>query len=41
MSIRVSPYLLSLIDWTDPYNDPLRRQFVPVASRLLARIIRS
>lgn len=34
MSIRVSPYLLSLIDWTDPYNDPLRRQFVPVASRL-------
>ena len=35
MSIRVSPYLLSLIDWTDPYGDPLRRQFVPVASRLL------
>ncbi len=35
MSIRVSPYLLSLIDWTDPYNDPLRRQFVPVSSRLL------
>jgi lysine 2,3-aminomutase len=35
MSIRVSPYLLSLIDWGDPYNDPLRRQFVPVASRLL------
>ncbi len=35
MSIRVSPYLLSLIDWTNPYEDPLRRQFVPVASRLL------
>lgn len=35
MSIRVSPYLLSLIDWADPYNDPLRRQFVPVSSRLL------
>ena len=34
MSIRVSPYLLSLIDWADPYNDPLRRQFVPLASRL-------
>src|SRR5204863_6528365 len=29
MSIRISPYLLSLIDWTDAYNDPLRRQFVP------------
>jgi lysine 2,3-aminomutase len=35
MSIRVSPYLLSLIDWQNPYVDPLRRQFVPVASRLL------
>lgn len=35
MSIRVSPYLLSLIDWADPYADPLRRQFVPLASRLL------
>jgi lysine 2,3-aminomutase len=35
MSLRVSPYLLSLIDWADPYGDPLRRQFVPCASRLL------
>jgi lysine 2,3-aminomutase len=35
MSIRVSPYLLSLISWEDPYNDPLRLQFIPVGSRLL------
>jgi lysine 2,3-aminomutase len=35
MSVRVSPYLLSLIDWSNPYTDPLRRQFIPVASRLL------
>jgi lysine 2,3-aminomutase len=35
MSVRVSPYLLSLIDWTNPYADPLRRQFIPVGSRLL------
>ena len=35
MSVRVSPYLLSLIDWNDPYADPLRTQFIPVASRLL------
>jgi len=35
MSLRVSPYLLSLIDWQHPYEDPLRRQFIPVASRLL------
>jgi lysine 2,3-aminomutase len=34
MSVRVSPYLLSLIDWTDPYKDPLRTQFIPLASRL-------
>jgi lysine 2,3-aminomutase len=36
MSIRVSPYMLSLIDWDNPYDDPLRRQFIPVASTLLA-----
>jgi lysine 2,3-aminomutase len=35
MSVRVSPYLLSLINWADPYNDPLRIQFIPVGSRLL------
>jgi lysine 2,3-aminomutase len=35
MSVRISPYLLSLIDWSDPYRDPLRRQFIPLASRLL------
>ncbi len=36
MSVRVSPYLLSLIDWQEPYGDPLRTQFVPLQSRLLA-----
>jgi lysine 2,3-aminomutase len=35
MSVRVSPYLLSLIDWNDPYADPLRTQFIPLGSRLL------
>jgi lysine 2,3-aminomutase len=35
MSVRVSPYIFSLIDWKDPYSDPLRTQFIPVASRLL------
>jgi lysine 2,3-aminomutase len=35
MSVRVSPYLLSLVDWTRPYDDPLRIQFIPVASRRL------
>lgn len=32
MNIRISPYILSLINWDDPYNDPLRIQFIPVAS---------
>lgn len=35
MSMRVTPYTLSLIDWSNPYHDPLRIQFIPVASRLL------
>ena len=35
MNIRVSPYILSLIDWNKPYEDPLRRQFIPVASTRL------
>lgn len=34
MAVRISPYVLSLIDWKDPYKDPLRRQFLPVASQL-------
>ena len=35
MAVRVSPYLLSLIDWRDPENDPLRVQFLPLGSRFL------
>lgn len=35
MALRVSPYILALIDWANPYEDPLRRQFIPVASKLL------
>ncbi len=34
MAVRISPYLLSLIDWTKPYEDPIRRQFLPVQSQL-------
>ena len=35
MSVRISPYLLSLIDWEQPFEDPLRRQFLPLASTRL------
>lgn len=34
MSVRVSPYMISLIDWANPYADPIRTQFIPVASRM-------
>ena len=36
MTIRVSPYLLSLIDWENPLEDPLRIQFIPLGSQLIA-----
>ena len=34
MSMRISPYILSLIDWDHPHDDPLRIQFMPVGSRM-------
>ena len=34
MSVRISPYIVSLIDWSEPYGDPLRTQFLPLASRV-------
>jgi lysine 2,3-aminomutase len=27
--------MIALVDWTRPYEDPIRRQFIPVASKLL------
>jgi lysine 2,3-aminomutase len=35
MSIRISPYILGLINWADPYHDPIRRQFLSVGSEQL------
>jgi len=34
MAVRLSPYLVGLINWSNPYDDPLRRQFLPVGSAL-------
>ncbi len=34
MTVRISPYVIGLIDWSNPYADPLRRQFLPLASQL-------
>ena len=36
MAVRVSPHLMSVIDWDNPLEDPVRRQFIPVKSELLA-----
>ena len=35
MAVRVTPYLLSLIDWNNPWHDPIRQQFVPVGSQIM------
>jgi lysine 2,3-aminomutase len=34
MAVRVSPYMIASVDWTRPYSDPIRTQFIPVASKL-------
>jgi lysine 2,3-aminomutase len=35
MNLRISPYLLARIDWSDPWDDPICIQFFPLASRQL------
>ncbi|KAI1214044.1 kama family protein [Annulohypoxylon truncatum] len=32
MAVRVMPYLLSRINWSDPANDPIFKQFIPLGS---------
>lgn len=33
MALRISPYLLSLINWEDPVADPIRTQFLPLRTQ--------
>ncbi len=35
MNIRITPYVFALIDWEHPVDDPLRKQFLPIASQML------
>lgn len=35
MAVRLTPYVLSIIDWTNPINDPIRRQFIPLKSTMI------
>src|ERR1700734_3410960 len=34
MSIRLTPHILSLVDWSNALDDPIRRQFIPLKSSL-------
>jgi len=35
MSIRLAPHVLSLMDWNNPFEDPLRLQFIPLTSEFV------
>ncbi len=35
MNVRITPYVFSLIDWDNPIDDPLRKQFLPIGSQML------
>ncbi|KAK3069120.1 hypothetical protein LTR53_012797, partial [Teratosphaeriaceae sp. CCFEE 6253] len=35
MAIRLTPHILSVINWADPLNDPVRRQFIPLESTIV------
>jgi lysine 2,3-aminomutase len=36
MNIRISPYAFSLINWDNVAEDPLRKQFIPMASQFVS-----
>ena len=35
MAIRLTPHILSRIDWKNPLDDPVRKQFIPLASSII------
>ncbi|KAK9413292.1 putative L-lysine-aminomutase [Seiridium unicorne] len=35
MAVRINPYTLSRINWHDPLNDPVFRQFIPTKSTMI------
>ncbi|MBN2798853.1 MAG: KamA family radical SAM protein [Deltaproteobacteria bacterium] len=36
MAMRITPHLLASVVWSNPWRDPIRRQFIPVGSELEA-----
>lgn len=35
MAVQLTPYVLSLIDWSSPRDDPIFQEFVPIGSSML------
>ncbi len=35
MAVRLTPHILSVVDWSNPLQDPIRRQFIPLKSTLI------
>ena len=35
MAIRLTPHTLSVINWANPFNDPMRRQFLPMKASVV------
>ncbi|MGX5832406.1 KamA family radical SAM protein [Mesorhizobium sp. 43Arga] len=35
MAMRITPYVLNLIDWSNFLQDPIRKQFIPVGSEII------
>lgn len=35
MSIKISPYILSIINWDDFFNCPIRKQFIPINKEII------
>lgn len=35
MSVRITPHILSIINWKRPLQDPIRRQFLPMKSSMI------
>ena len=35
MSIRLTPHIISRINWNNPIDDPLRQQFIPIKSGIM------
>jgi lysine 2,3-aminomutase len=35
MAIRLTPHILSRVDWSNALDDPIRKQFIPLASAIV------